>query len=231
MTELPKYIWAATLTNPAATATGTWLSIMNDSASDVLRILHITISVAQGTAASSIPYEWRVGRITGHTAGTAVGTVQKYDTNDPAAPTLTAYHRPASTTGAVNLDITPWWHQNLAAITDIEGHQSHGRHSLYTCPPGTKPIIIRPGEGLRIADNYSNSIAANLRFDIIFEVGEDPMSALQDAIDLLNDTMVEIRDNLDTINDSVVAMSAQERVTTVVDEETGITIQHQTVGP
>jgi len=146
------------------------LSLLNGSLSSFLQLKEVYIINVRTTAITGIISTFELFRITGHSAGTLL-TPLPYDTADSLDVGVTA--RTGATIAGENVSLARWlWSSDewvVGGPADLEGRDHAFQNSfpiwLAQRTPGTKAILLRPGQGIHLKHTV-NSTAGT--FDIVF---------------------------------------------------------------
>lgn len=147
------------------------LSILNAAGSGVvIKIRSIKIINTQNSAVTGIVSNFRLLRMTNHSAGTLL-TAQTLDTQDSLNENVTC-RTGATITGASSVPLFRYewssdeWGPGTLDTESLE-HSFQNTNPVYMQYPGRKPITLRPGEGITITHN-TNSTAGSFDIDINF---------------------------------------------------------------
>lgn len=147
------------------------ISLLNGSGSGVvIKLREAWIVNAQTTAVTGIMAEFRLLRMTGHSAGTTI-TPQPYDTSDSLNVNVTA-RTGGTIAGAAAVNLKRWyWSTDEYGVGahDVESddHNQQNLNPHYIASPKTKPITIRAGEGLTI-NQLTNSTVGTFDLYLVF---------------------------------------------------------------
>jgi hypothetical protein len=138
------------------------ISLLNGSGSGVvIKLREAWIVNAQTTAVTGIMAQFRLLRMTGHSAGTSI-TPQPYDTSDSLNGSVTA--RTGSTVaGEASENLKRWyWSSDEYGVgaqdVESEDHNMQNLNPHYIAAGKTKPITIRAGEGLTVKQVTNSSV-------------------------------------------------------------------------
>lgn len=149
----------------------TMISLMNAVGSGVtVKIKSIKIINSRNTAVTGVVGDFRLFRITDHSAGTLL-TPLSHDTNDVLNANVTA-RTPASISGVAATAMYRWeWSTDEWSFNalDVEANDHVGQTLMYAYKqePSTKPITLRAGQGIAL-NQIVNSTAGTFDVEIIF---------------------------------------------------------------
>lgn len=147
------------------------ISLLNGAGSGVVvRVREIWIANAQTTAVTGIMSEFRLLRMTGHSAGTLI-TPQSHDTADTLNVNVTA-RTGATIAGAAAVNLKRWyWSSDEYGVgaqdVESEDHNMQNLNPHYIASGKTRPLTIRAGEGLTI-NQITNSTVGTFDLYVVF---------------------------------------------------------------
>lgn len=145
-------------------------SILNNSASRIIKISSIKIINSQITTVNGVICQFQILRIGGHSAGTVI-IPQTFDTNDVLDNNVTVRTGATISGEAATPLLRYYWSGDEwgAASSKIEGtdHSSQTINSIYSRKINEKPITLRTGEGLTVKQ-LTNTAIGTFDIEIIF---------------------------------------------------------------
>ena len=161
------------LTGSSIALTKSMVSLHNASTDRTLKLQSVKIINAQSASVTGIMSEFRLLKITSHSAGQDL-FYDAFDSIDTINPRITAKTNATITGEAVRPLIRRYWNSDeFTAATLVPGAFDKTMASLlynYEAKPGQKPITIRPNEGLTVKHIPASAIGL---FDIELIVTED----------------------------------------------------------
>ena len=147
------------------------LALFNPGGSTViLKLQYLKIINNQTTNVTGVAADFRIRRITGLSAGTAV-TPQSFDTSDTlGAGIIAAHNGTVAGESAADLMRYVWSSDEWGPGTaDVESgdHAQQQMGYMYRNQPEAKAITLRPGQGITIKC-VTNSTAGNFDFELCF---------------------------------------------------------------
>lgn len=150
------------------------ISLMNSVESGVIvKIRRIFLINVRTAAVTGVVGEFQIKRISGHSAGTEI-TPDPYDTNDILDAGVSA-RTGAVVTGEASRNLrralwsTDEWGVGSEDVESMD-HAYQSLTPLYEHQAGTKPITLRPGQGLHVKQRVNSS---NGTFDLVIEFTQE----------------------------------------------------------
>lgn len=161
------------VTGAKVALTKSMVSLLNLSTERVIELQSVKIINAQSASVTGIMSEFRLHKITSHSAGTDL-FYDAFDSIDTVDARITAKTNATIVGEAVRPLIRRYWNSDeFTATTLVPGSFDKTMGSLlynYEAKPGVKPITLRPNEGLTIKHIPASTIGL---FDIELIVTED----------------------------------------------------------
>jgi hypothetical protein len=150
-------------------------SLVNATGSGVvIRIREIRLVNMQNSAVTGIIADFRVFRCTGHSGGTSL-TPNSHDTIDSLSSSVTARH--SATISGEGTGLLRHWEWSTdewsPGAPDVESsdHALQVLIPVYSTQPKTKPITIRPGQGITIKQIINSTVGT---FDVWWVFTQEP---------------------------------------------------------